>query len=79
MPLNDHEKLHVESVLLDAQESLALDTESRAHMADIEDLSLSDYDYKMALVIGEAQEILNTGKFPRLDAPRDIHDYLEAM
>ena len=77
MPLTEHEKLHINAVIAEADGSLVKSIEDRDKLAGYRNLSRQQYDDYLEKVKTKATVILDSKVFPDLKDASDIHDYLE--
>lgn len=76
MALSEHELLHLNAVIVDAQTELEKPMNEKEQVAEKKELP--DYDVYLQKVIDEATAIIKADAFPEdLRKPSDIHDYLE--
>lgn len=78
MPLTDHQILHLNALLKDFQDTIAMDVEDKRKLQILKKYSETDWDVLLDKAANYVQWHIDKNKWPTgVELPMDIHDYIE--
>lgn len=77
MALTKHQEFHLDAVIAEVDSNLLESTSIQEKLAVSKGVLKESYNTYLDKVKSDAQAILDSGIFPLLEHPSDIHDFLE--